>query len=80
MLFTLPPADIGSASVVLSEMNARAQLAAIHWIASKEYLLSAYPSEPKYQIFGSPTRSLTAVEEQMVWKSLFDSVETLYTL
>lgn len=80
MLFSLPPTDMGSSSsVLLSEMR-WAERAAIHWIMPKQYLLSDYPSEPKYQILASPDRSLTEVEERLVWKSLFASTETLYLL
>jgi hypothetical protein len=79
MLFTLPPHDTGSASILLSETH-WAGRASIHWTMPKEYLLSSHLSDPKYQILGTPSRSLTEVEERLVWKSLFDSAEALYTL
>jgi hypothetical protein len=40
--------------------------ASIHWTMPKEYLLSSHLSDPKYQILGTPSRSLTEVEERLV--------------
>jgi hypothetical protein len=79
MLFSLPPIDTASASAVMSELRWGGR-PAFHWTMPAGYLVSDKLSEPKFQFDTGLTRSLTEIEERLVWKSLFDSGEVLYSI
>ena len=78
MLMTLPNYDCSASSIVLSDWYARGA-PAIHWTMPPDYLVSSLTQPEGVQIL-APMRELTAIEEHLVWKALFDSGETLYTL
>jgi hypothetical protein len=78
MLLTLPNYDCSTASIVLSDWRTGSS-PAIHWTMPHDYLLSTLAPPNGAQIL-APMRELTAIEEPLVWKALFDSGETLYTL
>jgi hypothetical protein len=80
MLFSLPPPmDSASASAILSELRWGSR-AAIHWTVPAGYLVSDKLPDPTLYFNGGPARSLTEIEERLVWKALFDSGEMLYSL
>jgi hypothetical protein len=78
MLFTLPPIDVASASILLAEIQVGRP--AISWTLPKDDLISDRSTDPKYQVTQTQRRALSEVEDRIVWKSLFDSGEVLYTL
>lgn len=80
MLFSLePPMDTASASAILSELRWGGR-PAIHWTLAKERLVSDRLPDPTIHIKEAPARSLTEIEERLVWSALFASGEVLYSL